>query len=121
MPITCPTPISALKKSVSGERIWLKADGERCKPIRAQHDEQQSKGAVGGGNDAKPDRNARLRAPRGPSTGQQAHHQPEVVPGDMDQVSLVDVLPAAQPKPSHAAAIRVQRKPSLHQSAPEPD
>jgi hypothetical protein len=39
---------SALTKSASGERIWLKADCERCEPIRAQHDQQQDEGAVGG-------------------------------------------------------------------------
>src|SRR3954465_13985303 len=44
---------------------------------------------------------------------------PQVVPDDMDQVSLVDVLAAAQPGPSHAAAIQDQRKSTLHQFGTE--
>jgi hypothetical protein len=54
-----------------------------------------------------------------PSAGQQAHEQPQVVPGDVDQVSLVDVLGAAQLSPSHAAAIQDQCKAALHQFGPE--
>ncbi len=37
-----------------------------------------------------------------------------IVPGDVDQVALVHVLPAAQPSPSHAATVQDQRKAALH-------
>src|SRR5918912_2137009 len=37
---------------------------------------------------------------------QQAHEQAEVVPGDMDQVTLVDVLPAPQPRAAHSAPVQ---------------
>src|SRR3954464_9207523 len=77
--------------------------------------------AIGGHDGAKPDRNSRETAPRGPDAGQQAHDQPEAVPGDMDQVSLVEVLAAAQPSPAHAAAIEDQRKAALDQFGPQPE
>ena len=55
--------------------------------------------AIGG---REPDQNtpaARHRLFRGPGPDQQAHEQPEIVPGDMDQIALVDILPAPQPRP----------------------
>jgi len=42
---------------------------------------------------------------RGPSPDQCAHQDAEIEAGDMDQVALVDVFPAAQPCAAHAAAI----------------
>ena len=35
----------------------------------------------------------------GSGPDQQAHEQPEIVPGDVDQIALMDVLPAPQPRP----------------------
>ncbi len=49
---------------------------------------------------------ARGGFPRGSDPDQQAHQQPEIVPGDMDQVTLVDVLPASQPCPAHPAPVQ---------------
>src|SRR3954464_9788359 len=37
---------------------------------------------------------------------QQAHQQPEIVPRDVDQIALVDVLPAPQPCPAHPTAVQ---------------
>src|SRR3712207_5447998 len=43
----------------------------------------------------------------------QPHDQAEVVAGDVDQVALVQALPAAQPRPAHAAAVEDQREAAL--------
>src|SRR3954451_1935907 len=43
---------------------------------------------------------------RGSGPDQQAHEQTEIVPGDMDQIALVDVLPAPQPCPAQATSIQ---------------
>src|SRR5918998_348634 len=43
---------------------------------------------------------------RGSGPNQQAHEQPEIVPGDMDQVALVDVLPAPQPRPPQTTPVQ---------------
>src|SRR5919199_195876 len=37
---------------------------------------------------------------------QQTHEQAEIVTGDMDQVTLVDVLPASQPRAAHSAPVQ---------------
>src|SRR4051812_47477952 len=37
---------------------------------------------------------------------EQAHEQPEIVPGDVDQIALVDILPAPQPRPAHPTAVQ---------------
>ena len=49
------------------------------------------------------------------SPGQQPHDQPQIVPGDVDQVALLHVLPATQPDPAHAAAIEDQGKAAFDQ------
>src|SRR5919205_670451 len=49
---------------------------------------------------------ARGGFPRGSDPDQQAHQQPEIVPGNMDQITLVDVLPASQPCPAHPAPVQ---------------
>src|ERR671927_1120517 len=43
---------------------------------------------------------------RGSDPDQQPHQQAKVVPGNMDQVALVDVLPASQPRPAHPAPVQ---------------
>src|SRR5919202_5840407 len=43
---------------------------------------------------------------RGSGPDQQAHQQPEIVPGDMDQVALVDVLPAPQPRAANPTPVQ---------------
>src|SRR5512133_2825138 len=55
---------------------------------------------------------------RGPGPDQQAHQQPEIVPGDMDQIALVDILPAPQPRPAQATAVQDVRKRALNQFRP---
>src|SRR3712207_7198045 len=54
--------------------------------------------------------NQRLELAGRPGAGQQPHDEAEVVAGDVDQVALVQVLPAAQPGPAHAAAVEDQRE-----------
>ena len=46
---------------------------------------------------------------------QEAHDQAEIVAGDVDQVALLHLLPAAQPHPAHAAAAEGQREAAFHQ------
>src|SRR3954449_1163907 len=43
---------------------------------------------------------------RGPGPDQQAHQQTKIVPGDMDQIALVDILPAPQPRPAHPTPVQ---------------
>src|SRR5919199_4776473 len=43
---------------------------------------------------------------RGSSPDQQAHEQAEIVPGNMDQIALMDVLPAPQPRAPHPAPVQ---------------
>ena len=42
----------------------------------------------------------------GSGAAQQTHQEPEIVAGDMEKISFVNVLAAAQPGPPHAAAIK---------------
>src|SRR5829696_2517351 len=55
---------------------------------------------------------------RGSGPDQQAHEQPEIVPSDMDQITLVDVLPAPQPRPAHPTAVQDVSKGALDQFRP---
>ena len=55
---------------------------------------------------------------RGPGPDQQAHEQPEIVPGDMDQVALMDILPAPQPRPAQTTAVQDVRKRALDEFRP---
>src|SRR3954466_13340366 len=58
---------------------------------------------------------------RGSGPDQPAHEQPEIGPGDMDQIALVDqialgdVLPAPQPRPANATSVQDVRKGALDQ------
>src|SRR3954468_5955490 len=58
---------------------------------------------------------------RGSGPDQQAHEQPEIVPGDMDQIALMDVPPAPQPRPAHATAVQDVSKGALNQFPVAPD
>src|SRR5919107_37740 len=55
---------------------------------------------------------------RGSGPDQQAHEQPEIVPGDMDQIALVDILPAPQPRPAQTTPVQDVRKGALNQLRP---
>src|SRR5215207_937652 len=55
---------------------------------------------------------------RGAGPDQQAHEQPEIVPRDVDQMTLVDVLPAPQPCPAHPTAVQDVSKGALNQFRP---
>ncbi len=43
---------------------------------------------------------------RGAGADQQAHQEPEIMAGDMEKISFVNVLAAAQPGPPHALGIQ---------------
>src|SRR3954469_19482794 len=55
---------------------------------------------------------------RGSGPDQQAHEQPEIMPGDMDQIALVDVLPAPQPRPAHPTPVQDVSKGALNEFRP---
>jgi hypothetical protein len=55
---------------------------------------------------------------RGPGPDQQAHQQTKIVPGDMDQIALVDVLPAPQPRPAHTTPVQDVSEGALNQFRP---
>jgi hypothetical protein len=50
---------------------------------------------------------------RGPGSDQLAHEQPEIVPGDMDQIAFLDVLPAPQPRPTQTTPVQDVSKGAL--------
>src|SRR3954467_14027551 len=55
---------------------------------------------------------------RGSGPDQQAHQQPEIMPGDMDQIALMDILPAPQPRPAQATPVQDVSKRALNQFRP---
>src|SRR3954447_20439611 len=57
---------------------------------------------------------------RGSSSDQQPHQDAEIVPGDMDQIALVDIFASAQPSPAHAAAVEIMGEGSLDDFGPPP-
>src|SRR5215212_4589375 len=70
-----------------------------------------------------PEQDKKVPAPcdglfRGSGPDQQAHEQPEIVPGDVDQIALVDVLPAPQPRPAQTTAVQDVSKRALDQFRP---
>ena len=53
-----------------------------------------------------------------PAPDQQAHGQPEIVPSNVDQIALVDILPAPQPRPAQATAVQDVSKRALNPFRP---
>src|SRR5919206_3959344 len=51
---------------------------------------------------------------RGSGPDQQPHQQAEIVTGDMDQVALVNILPAPQPRAAHPAPVQDVSKRALN-------
>src|SRR4051812_8408774 len=88
----------------------------------AVFDENLENGRVSG-TIRGPEQDKKVPAPcdglfRGSGPDQQAHEQPEIVPGDMDQIALVDILPAPQPRPAHPTPVPDVRKRALDQFRP---
>ena len=54
-----------------------------------------------------------------PAPISKAHEQPEIVPGDVDQIALVDILPAPQPRPVQTTPVQDVRKGALDQFGPQ--
>src|SRR3954452_11981720 len=77
------------------------------------HENGLASSAIGGREQDQNTPAARHGFLRGSGPDQQAHEQPEVVPGDMDQIALVDILPAPQPRPAHPTAVQDVRKGAL--------
>src|SRR3954467_15774861 len=50
---------------------------------------------------------------RGSGPDEQAHEQPEIVPSNVDQIALVDILPAPQPRPAQATPVQDGSKRAL--------
>ncbi len=86
-------------------RLWFQADDEQH-GFGAGGDGEDGKHSTVGDRESEQVRRATDQAlPRGAGPDQQAHDQPEIVAGDVDKVALVQVLPPAQPGPTHAATI----------------
>src|SRR3954451_1386083 len=103
---------------VSSER-WVKGHSEDDQSWHGavgdeNHDESLVRAIAGREQDKKTPA-ARHGLFRGPGPDQQAHEQPVIVPGDMDQIALVDILPAPQPRPAHATPVQDVREGALDQ------
>ena len=57
---------------------------------------------------------------RGSGPDQQAHEQPEIVPSNVDQIALVDILPAPQPRPAKTTPVQDVREGALDEFRPGP-
>ena len=82
------------------------------------HENGRVSGAIAGREQDQKTPAARHGFLRGSGPDQQAHQQPEIVPGDVDQIALVDILPAPQPRPAQATAVQDVRKGALDQFRP---
>src|SRR3982750_3759754 len=105
---------------VHDDQSWIRAGSELDQSWHgAVRDENHENGPVSGAiADREQDQNApaaRYGFLRGSGPDQQAHQQPEIVPGDMDQVARVDILPAPQPRPAHATPVQDVSKRALNQ------
>ena len=94
------------------DQSWHDAVGDE------NHDQSHVGGPIRGRQQDKKTPAARHGLFRGPSPDQQAHEQPEIVPGDMDQVALMDVLLAPQPRPAQATPVQDVRKRALDEFRP---
>ena len=94
------------------DQSWYDAVGDE------NHENGRASGTIRG-----PEQDKNVPAPcdglfRGSGPDQQAHEQPEIVPGDMDQIALVDVLPAPQPRPAHSTPVQDVSEGALNQFRP---
>src|SRR5215211_1418119 len=55
---------------------------------------------------------------RSSGSDEPAHEQPEVVPSNVDQIALVHILPAPQPRPAQATSVHDVSKGALDQVRP---
>src|ERR1044072_2313485 len=88
----------------------------------AVFDESLANGRVSG-TIRGPEQDKNLPAPcdglfRGSGPDQQAHEQPEIVPADVDQIALMDVLPAPQPRPALSSPLQDVIEGALNHSRP---
>ena len=75
-------------------------------------------GAIGGREQDKNTPAARHGFLRGSGPDQQAHQQPEIVPSNMDQIALMDILPAPQPRPAQTTSVQDVSEGALNQFRP---
>src|SRR4051794_36165510 len=96
-------PVEKVAAQLKWSGSMLRGDGGG---LVASDDDQEDEQATSWRDDSrKRDRNPGPEPPRGSRSRQQPHNQAQVVAGDVDQVALVQVLPAAQPSPAHATAV----------------
>src|SRR3954465_6382130 len=94
------------------DQSWDDAGGDE------NHENGRVSGTIRG-----PEQDKNVPAPcdglfRGSGPDQPAHEQPEIMPGDMDQIALVDVLPAPQPRPAQTTPVQDVSKRALDQFRP---
>ncbi len=70
------------------------------------HENGRASGTIRGREQEKKTPATRYGLFRRPGPDQQAHQLPEMVPGDMDQITLVDVLPAPQPRSAQTTPVQ---------------
>src|SRR3712207_3810606 len=85
---------------VEDDQSWYGAVGDDS------HDPGLVSGAIAGREQDQKTPAARHGFLRGSGPDQQPHQYPEIVPRDVDQIALVDVLPDPQPRPAHSTAVQ---------------
>ena len=83
---------------VDDDQSWYGAVGDK------NHDPGLVSGAIAGREQDQKAPAARHGLLRGSGPDQQAHEQPEIVPRNVDQVALANVLATTQPRSPPAAA-----------------
>ena len=97
---------------IHDDQSWDRAVGE-------ENDQNgRLSGAIAGREQDQNTPPARHGFLRGSGPDEQAHEQPEIVPRDVDQIALVDILPAPQPRPAQATAVQDVSKRALDQFRP---
>ena len=101
-----------VKAPAGDDQGWYGAVGDD------NHENGLVSGAIAGREQDQQTPAARHGLFRGSGPDQQAHEQPEIVPGDMDQIALVDILPAPQPRPAQTTSVQDVSEGALNQFRP---
>ncbi len=82
------------------------------------HENGRGSGTIRGRQQDKKTPTTRHGLFRGPGPDQQAHQQAKIVPGDLDQIALVDVRPAPPPRPAQTTPVQDVSEGALDQFRP---
>src|SRR4051794_13066812 len=101
-----------LQAHVEDDQSWYGAAGDE------NYDPGLVSGAIAGREQDQKAPAARRGFLRGSGPDQQAHQQPEIVPSNVDQIALMDILPAPQPRPAHPTSVQDVSEGALDQFRP---